>query len=100
MGEQAEMAAAELAALIIRPAATAGDDDAMWRILEPTIRAGETYTLPREMSRADVLAYWRTPGNEVFVAERDGEIVGTYYLRPNRMGGGAHVANCGYMTAP
>ncbi len=28
-----------------------------------------------------------------------GEIVGTYYLRANNKGGGAHVANCGYMVA-
>jgi ribosomal protein S18 acetylase RimI-like enzyme len=27
-------------------------------------------------------------------------VVGTYYLRANNRGGGAHVANCGYMTAP
>lgn len=98
MSEQVELAAAS-AALAIRPAAPA-DDGAIWKILEPTIRAGETYTLPRDMSKADALAYWRTPGNSVFVAEHGGEIVGTYYLRPNRMGGGAHVANCGYMTAP
>jgi ribosomal protein S18 acetylase RimI-like enzyme len=36
----------------------------------------------------------------VFVAAEAGEIVGTYYLRANQSGGGAHVANCGYMTAP
>jgi len=87
------------ASVTIRPA-TAADDDAIWAILEPTIRAGETFTLPRDMSKADAVAYWRTPGNAVFVAEADGEIVGTYYLRANRMGGGSHVANCGYMTAP
>ncbi len=27
------------------------------------------------------------------------EIVGTYYLRANNAGGGAHVVNCGYMVA-
>lgn len=80
--------------------ATESDNDAIWRILEPVIRSGETYTLPREMSRADALAYWRTPGHEVFVAEENDEIIGTYYLRANQKGGGAHVANCGYMTAP
>lgn len=90
---------AELNGLLIRPARQE-DDDAIWRILEPTIRAGETYALPRDMTRGDALAYWRMPGNEVFVADRDGEIVGTYYLRANRMGAGSHVANCGYMTAP
>ena len=36
----------------------------------------------------------------MFVAERGGRIVGTYYLRANNRGGGAHVANCGYMVAP
>jgi ribosomal protein S18 acetylase RimI-like enzyme len=33
------------------------------------------------------------------VAEADGEIVGTYYLRPNQAGGGKHVCNCGYVTS-
>ena len=75
------------------------DDDAIWRIIGPTIRAGETYALPRDMSAADALAYWRSPGHEVFVADDNGMIVGTYYLRGNQRGGGAHVANCGYMTA-
>jgi len=76
------------------------DDDAIWRILEPTFRAGETYPVPRDISREDALAYWRTPGHAVFVAEDAGAIVGTYYLRANNRGGGAHVANCGYVVAP
>src|SRR5207245_11253432 len=66
---------------------------------EPTIRAGETYTLPREMDREQALAYWLSPDHAVFVAEEDGEVLGTYYLRANQKGGGAHVSNCGYMTA-
>jgi ribosomal protein S18 acetylase RimI-like enzyme len=79
--------------------ATPADADAAWRILEPMIRAGETYPLPREMSRDGALAYWFAPGHDVFVAATDGEIVGTYFLRANQEGGGAHVANCGYVTA-
>ncbi|HVV61564.1 MAG TPA: N-acetyltransferase [Pseudolabrys sp.] len=81
-------------------AATDGDDDAIWRILEPTFRAGETYPIPRDISRDAALAYWRTPGHAVFVAEDGGRIFGTYYLRANNRGGGAHVCNCGYMVAP
>src|SRR5262245_19648725 len=76
------------------------DDDAVWRILEPTFRTGETYPVPRDISRKDALAYWHTPGHTVFVAEEAGAIVGTYYLRANNRGGGAHVANCGYVVAP
>jgi L-amino acid N-acyltransferase YncA len=84
--------------MIVRPASLS-DANAIWAILEPTIRAGETYTLPLDMGREQALDYWFTAGNSVFVAEDDGEIVGTYYLRVNQRGGGAHVCNCGYMTA-
>ncbi len=75
------------------------DDDAIWRILEPVFRASETYPIPRDISRADALAYWRSAEHSVFIAEDGGNIVGTYYLRANNKGGGAHVANCGYMVA-
>ena len=85
--------------LAIRPA-TPADDDAIWAILAPTFRAGETYPIPREINRAEALAYWRNPGHAVFVAEAGGTIVGTFYLRANNRGGGAHVANCGYVVAP
>jgi GNAT superfamily N-acetyltransferase len=84
--------------LTVRPA-TPRDADAIWRIVEPVLRAGETYTLPMDMSRDDALAYWFAVGHEPFVAEDHGEIVGAYYLRANQAGGGSHVANCGYMTA-
>ena len=85
--------------IVIR-SATHQDDEAIWWIVEPMLRAGETYTLPREMTRAEALAYWFSPGHEVFVAEEDSTVVGCYYLRANQRGGGAHVANCGYVTAP
>jgi L-amino acid N-acyltransferase YncA len=84
--------------MIIRPA-DRSDADAIWSILEPTIRDGETYTLPRDMDREQALGYWFSPDHTVFVAEADGEVLGTYYLRANQKGGGAHVGNCGYMTA-
>ena len=83
---------------VIRPAAQF-DDDAIWRVIEPVFRTGETYPLPHDISHADAFAYWRASGNEVFVAEDGGRIVGTYYLRANNRGGGSHVANCGYIVA-
>ena len=79
--------------------ASSEDRAAIWRILEPVIRAGETYALPRDMSERDALAYWLGEDRETFVAMADGEIIATYYLRANQQGGGAHVCNCGFMTA-
>jgi len=84
--------------LTIRPA-THDDRDAIWAIIGPTIRAGETYALDRDLSREDALNYWLGSDRETFVAEEDGRIVGTYYIRANQGGGGRHVCNCGYMTA-
>jgi len=80
--------------------AVSEDRPAIWKILEPTIRAAETYTLPPDMNQADALSYWLSAKHEVFLAEEDGEVVGTYYLRPNQQGPGSHIANCGYITAP
>lgn len=83
----------------IRPACVA-DHDAIWSILEPVIRAGETYALPTNMSRSDVLAYWTGPDRKSYVALSDtNQPIGTYYLRQNNLGGGSHVCNCGYMTS-
>jgi L-amino acid N-acyltransferase YncA len=84
----------------IRPASLSADAEPIWAILEPTIRAAETYTLPADMPREEALAYWFGPRHQVFAAEEDGRILGTYFLQPNQQGGGSHVANCGYITAP
>jgi ribosomal protein S18 acetylase RimI-like enzyme len=52
------------------------------------------------MSREEALAWWFTANHTVFVAEENGRVTGTYFIQANQQGGGAHVANCGYMTAP
>jgi GNAT superfamily N-acetyltransferase len=87
-----------MSVLQIRPARR-DDQDAIWMILEPVLRAGETYTLPRDIDREVALAYWHHNDHDVYVAEDAGQILGTYFLRANQAGGGDHVANCGYMTA-
>ena len=80
--------------------ATADDADAIWAVLEPMIRAGETYALDRAMSREAALAYWMGADKQTMVAvDPAGLVLGTYYCRANQAGGGAHVANCGYVVA-
>lgn len=79
--------------------AEAEDAGAVAAIIMPTIRDGATYALDPDMTEAAALAYWMGPDRETFVAEEDGAILGTYYLRPNQAGGGRHVCNCGYMTS-
>lgn len=89
-----------MTSLAIRPAEPA-DAAAIWAIVEPVIRAGETYALPQDMPRDAALDYWCGAGRQAFVAQdAQGAVLGTYTLRANQQGRGSHVANCGYMTAP
>ena len=85
--------------MLIRPVLPS-DADSLWLVLEPTIRTGETQALPQDMAREDALAYWLSANHEAFVTEQQGVIVGSYFLRANQAGGGAHVANCAYVVSP
>jgi len=67
-------------------------------MVEPVIREGASYPLPRDLDREGGLSYWFAPDKEVFVAEQDGIVVGLYYIRPNNQGPGDHICNCGYVT--
>ena len=85
--------------LSIRPA-TDADHAAIWAMLEPVFRDGTTYAVDRDITREAALKMWCEAPAATFVAEDDGNLLGTYYLKTNAAGGGAHVCNCGYVTAP
>ena len=78
--------------------AQSSDARAIAEIIVPIFREGATYTIDPDISEAEALAYWLAADKEIFVAEADGVILGTYFMRPNQAGGGRHVCNCGYMT--
>jgi len=80
--------------------ASDSDNDAIWDIFHAVVASGETYVFDADTPRDEALSYWLHPPARCFVAERDGTIVGTYTLRPNRPGLGSHVANAAFMVAP
>ena len=73
-------------------------DDQIWPMLKPAFRAGDTYTIPHDIDREAATDFWMN-GHKVFVAEDETGLLGTYYICPNQRGGGAHVCNCGFITA-
>ena len=86
-------------ALTIRPA-TAADWPAIWAILQPIFRAGETYPYPADIPEAEARRLWLEGPAACFVAcDADGAVLGSYFLKANQPGRGAHVCNCGYATA-
>lgn len=77
--------------------ATEADWPAIWDIIRPIIREGETLAIDREADEAGGRAYWWAPDKSVFVAiDATGETVGSYTLRANQTGPAGHVANAGY----
>jgi L-amino acid N-acyltransferase YncA len=72
----------------------------VWALLEPVFRAGETFPHDPAISEAEAQLAWVEQSQAVMVAvDPAGAVVGTYYLRPNSLALGAHVANAGYLVA-
>lgn len=83
----------------IRPF-TESDWPAVWPILQTTFAAGDTYTFSPQSTEAEIHKAWVELPAATFVAVDDaGMILGTYYIKPNQPGLGAHVCNCGYVVA-
>lgn len=70
-------------------------------MLQTTFEAGETYVFPSDSSEVDIHRAWiEVPAVTNVAVVEDGQVVGTYYLKPNQPGRGAHVCNCGYVVDP
>lgn len=83
---------------MIRPA-TPADWPGIWAMLEPVFRAGTTYAIARDITEVAARDYWLHTPAACYVHEDAGSLLGTFYIRTNAQGGGAHVCNCGYITA-
>jgi ribosomal protein S18 acetylase RimI-like enzyme len=83
----------------IRPF-NASDWISTWRIIAPVLRAGETYAFSPDITEAEAHRVWVELPAATFVAvDQRSEVLGTYYIKPNQPGLGAHVCNCGYIVA-
>lgn len=82
----------------IRPA-TESDFEHIWPIFYEIVSAGETYTYASDTTREQAFHLWMELPRQTWVADDAGTILGTYYIKTNQQGGGAHVANCGYMVS-
>jgi ribosomal protein S18 acetylase RimI-like enzyme len=83
--------------LQIRPA-TYADWPAIWGMLRPVFRAGETYAVDRDITESAARALWLDAPAATYIA-LDDAVLGTYFIKTNHHGGARHVCNCGYVTA-
>ena len=85
--------------MLIREA-IAQDFEQIWPIFHAIVSAGDTYGYAPNSSKAQAKNLWMGLPAKTFVAEEDGIILATYYLKSNQAGPGQHVCNCGYMVSP
>ena len=79
--------------------ADVSDRAQVWQIIKAVIAGGDTYVNAPDSSEEEMLAYWFSPEKYVYVAEQDGRILGTYWLKANQPGLGDHVGNGAYMVS-
>jgi L-amino acid N-acyltransferase YncA len=73
---------------------------AVWQIIKAVIVGGDTYVFDPDTPEEEMLAYWFSPEKHVYVAEDEGDVLGTYWIKPNQPGLGSHVGNGAYMVSP
>ena len=79
--------------------ATDSDYESIWEIFSGIVSLGETYAFDPDTTKKQAYEIWMRGPAATFVAERNGEILGTYYIKPNQPALGAHICNCGYMVS-
>jgi L-amino acid N-acyltransferase YncA len=80
--------------------ARTNDRDAIWNIFREVVARGDTYVFDPKTSREDAFAYLFQKDTHTYVAEQDRQVVGSYILKANQPGLGAHVANASFMVSP
>jgi len=83
----------------IRPAVETDWPD-VWTLFHDAAAAGDVFAYDEHTTEDIARKLWFEPPAVCFVAEEEGRVVGTYYVRPNQPGRGGHVANGGYIVAP
>ena len=75
------------------------DFERIWPIFHEVVSAGDTYAFDPQTTRQEAYRLWMEVPERTFVAEIDGEVLGTYFIKRNHEGPGSHVCNCGYMVS-
>ncbi|CAN5800052.1 GNAT family N-acetyltransferase [soil metagenome] len=79
--------------------ATDADFAAIWPIFREVVAAGDTYTYAPDTTYDEAKTIWLDTPRATYVGVLNDEVVGTYYLKANQPGLGAHVCNAGYMVS-
>ena len=69
------------------------DFDAVWPLFHVIVQKGETYAFAPDTDRAEAHRLWMDVPTATYVAVQNGQVGGTYFIKPNQPGLGDHVCN-------
>ncbi|OYD23894.1 GNAT family N-acetyltransferase [Oceanimonas baumannii] len=75
------------------------DFKSFWPVFSRVVSARETYAFEPEITLEQAYHLWCELPLKSYVYIDNGEVLGSYYIKPNAAGPGNHVCNCGYMVA-
>jgi GNAT superfamily N-acetyltransferase len=70
----------------------------IWPIFEEVVKGGDTFAFGPTTTFEEGRDLWMAPGHNVYVAQHQGVVLGSSFMRPNQPGLGGHVANAGFMV--
>lgn len=75
------------------------DFDNIWPIIHEVFQKGDTYAFSPGTTKEEGYGIWMEAPKATYVAISDGNIAGTYFIKANQPGLGAHVCNAGYIVS-
>jgi len=85
--------------MIVLREAQDSDRAAIWKIIREVIIGGDTYAFPPDSSEDEMLGYWLGNDKQTYVAELNGRVFATFWIKANQPGLGSHIANAAYMVS-
>ncbi|KGJ90163.1 GNAT family N-acetyltransferase [Colwellia psychrerythraea] len=79
---------------------TKSDFALFWPVFKNIVLAQETYAFDADIDFETAYHLWCTCPEKTYVIKDHGQILGSYYIKPNSSGPSSHISNCGYMVNP
>jgi ribosomal protein S18 acetylase RimI-like enzyme len=76
------------------------DFESFWPVFKDVVNAQETYAIDPDIELEAAYTLWCLSAEKSYVVKANDIILGSYYIKPNAFGPGAHIANCGYIVSP
>ena len=71
----------------------------IWPTFQEVTKTGDTFIYPHDIDYFDAEAIW-WKGTDAYLVWKDEQVIGSYVIRPNKVGHGSHVCNAGFMLHP